>query len=334
MTHAPLDPELAALCSNWSTEPWQRLTAMEAAATPRRPGRVANPDAGPNPGAGPAFVVHRVAEMHLRGVAGPLRARVYWPAPATPGATAPALLVFFHAGGFVPGSVRSADALCRGLCARTGVVVLSASYRPTPGNPYPAAFHDAATAMEWAADHAGELDADPGRLLVAGEGAGGNLAAAVALRARDHRWPALTRQVLIYPNLDGRQDSPSYTEHAEAPTNSAARMRWYYEHHLPRGAAAEDPYASPLRVPSVAGVAQATVVTVEYDPLRDDGRRYAARLRQAGVEVEELRYHDLVHGTLALLGRVRAAERMLTDLAHALHRLVNARSPPTAADSS
>jgi acetyl esterase len=98
-------------------------------------------------------------------------------------------------------------------------------------------------------------------------------------------------------------------------------MRWFYEHYLPGGVAANDPYASPLCAPSVAGVAPATVITVEYDPLRDDGRRYAARLRQAGVEVAELRYDDLAHGTLALLGRFSAAERMLTDLAHALSPL-------------
>jgi acetyl esterase len=252
------------------------------------------------------------AEMRLRGPAGPLHARMYWPNPRY-GAAVPALLVYFHASGFVPGSVDSADALCRGLCSRTGAVVLSASYRPAPPHSYPAAFRDATTAVEWAADHAAELDADPGQLLVAGEGAGGNLAAAVALHARDRGWPSLVRQVLIYPNLDARQDAPSYVEQAYAWPNSAARMRWYYDHYLPGGAAAADPYASPLCAPSVAGVAPATVVTVERDPLRDDGCCYAARLRRAGVPVQHLHYDGLAHGALARLGHV-AADRVLTDL--------------------
>lgn len=266
----------------------------------------------------PGVAQHRVAGVHLRGRAGPLRARVCWPARVGSGASPP-LLVLFRAGGFFPGSVDGTARLCRGLCCRVGVVVLSASYRPALETPYPAAFSDATTAMEWAADHAAELDADPGRLLVAGEGAGGNLAAALALHARDHRWPTITRQVLIYPNLDASQDAPSDTRQADARTNSTARMRRYDELHLSDGTRRTDPYASPLRAPSVAGVAPATVVTVGHGPRCDDGRRYAARLRQAGVEVEELRYDSPAHGV-----------RVVSDLACALRHTLEPRSPPTA----
>jgi acetyl esterase len=263
-------------------------------------------------------VVRRVAGVRLRGPAGPLAARVYWPDRGH-GGPDPALLVFFHASGFGYGSMDSADAFCRGLCSRAGVVVLSASYRPAPPHPYPAAFDDAKAAVEWVADHAAELDADPARLLVAGEGAGGNLAAAVALHARDRGWPSPVRQVLIYPNLDARQDTPSYVEHAHAAPNNAAGMRWYYSHYLPDGAAAADPYASPLCTPSVAGVAPATVVTVERDPLRDDGRRYAARLRRAGVPVQDMRSDALAHGVLTEVGHL-AADQVLADLVHALRK--------------
>ena len=254
--------------------------------------------------------------MRLRGPAGPLAARIYWPERRSGGV--PALLVFFHASGFVAGSLDTAEALCRALCSRTGVVVLSVTYRTTPPHPYPAAFRDATAAVDWVADHAGELAADPARLLVAGEGAGGNLAAAVALHARDHGWPSPTRQVLIYPSLDARQDAPSYVEHAHASPNNAARMRRYYDRYLPDAASAAEPYASPLRVPSVVGVAPATVVTVGLDPLRDDGRRYAARLRSAGVPVQDLRYDGLAHGVLSRVGDV-AAGRVLTDLVRALN---------------
>jgi acetyl esterase len=218
------------------------------------------PEPPPGLDAGAGLAVHRVAEVQMRARGGPLRARLYWPVPPGPGA-APGLLVFFQADGFTPGGAGSAATLCRGLCAHAGVAVLSAPYRPAPDHSYPAAFRDATTSTAWAADHATELDADPGRLLVAGQGCGGNLAAAVALYARDHGWPPIRGQVLIHPNL--------------------------------RAVPSPHPYASPLRAPSLAGVAPATVVTAQHDPLRDDGPRYAARLREAGVDVEELRCDDL-----------------------------------------
>jgi hypothetical protein len=162
------------------------------------------------------------ADLQLRG----LRARVLWPATRC---SAPALLVFLTPG--------SGDGFCRGLCSRAGVVLLAAA---------PPALRDALRAIEWAADHAAELDADPKRILVAGEGAGGALAAAAALHARDRRWPAIARQLLIHPDLG------------------------------PPGGA------------DLAGVAPATVVTATHGPHADDGRRYAGRLRKAGVAVEEL----------------------------------------------
>jgi acetyl esterase len=226
------------------------------------------------PGAG----VRRVADVQLRGMAGPLWARVYWPAPT---GVPPAVMVFFGAGEAAGAGVGPVDALCRELCSGVGLVVLSTVHRPAD-QPYPAAVRDAATATEWVADHAAELDADPGRLVVAGLGSGGDLAAAVALHARDHGWPPITRQLLIYPRLG----VPRSTD----PADHVARL--------------------PSR--SLAGVAPATVVSSAGGPVRGDGRRSAARLRRAGVEVEELRYD----------GAADAAGQMLADLVRALRRAV------------
>lgn len=265
------------------------------------------------------YQVQRVADVQLRGPGGPLRARAYWP-PRANSEQVPPIVVFFHSGGFLPARPRSADTLSRAVCSLAGVVVVSGAYRPTPDNRYPAAVQDAVATTEWVADHATDLGTDPTRLVVAGEGFGGNLAAAAALHARDQKWPTLLRQVLIYPNLDARQESPSFAEHPETPMNSAVRMSSFYASYLRGATAHNDPHVSPLLAPSVAGAASATVMTAEYDPIRDDGRRYAARLRVSGVETEELRYADLAHGTLALLGQVGGAERMLADLVRAICR--------------
>jgi acetyl esterase len=293
----PLDSELATWCSQ------------------RRPATT-----GP-PSAMPRYVVQRVADVQLRGPGGPLRARGYWP-PRASSEPVPPLVVFFHAGGFVPVSASSADTLSRAVCSLAGVVVVSGAYRPTPDSRYPAAVQDAIATTEWAADHATDLGADPTRLVVAGEGFGGNLAAVVALHARDQMWPTLLRQVLVYPNLDARQESPSLAEHPETSMNSAVRMSSFYASYLRGAAAHNDPHVSPLLAPSVAGAASAMVITAEYDPIRDDGRRYAARLRGSGVETQELRYADQAHGTLALIGQVGGAERMLTDLVRAIRQSV------------
>jgi acetyl esterase/lipase len=192
-----------------------------------------------------AFPSPRSAELRLRGRAGALNARVHWPAPAEP---APALMVFF------PDPARAGDTLARELARLAGVVVICADVRPAAFDVAVTAFDDAAAVLGWAADHAGELDADPDRLLVAGDGAGAALAAAVTLHARDQWWPAIARQVLVRPDLDA----------------------W----------SASVPYASSLRGAPLAGAAPATVVGGRGD----HGPCLAARLREAGVEVQELRH--------------------------------------------
>ena len=239
----------------------------------------------------PHPAVHLVADVQLRARAGPLVARVHWPARAG-SPRRPALLVLLPGGHSGTEGLDDADALCVALCRHAGIVVLTVSGRAGWKCFQTSALEDAVTATTWAADHAAELGAVPGRLLVAGEALGGRLAAAVALHARDDGWPVITRQLLIRPDLGTGQ-------HRTPP-------------------AGRDLLDLPADAPSLAGVAPATVVIAGGDgPGVDDGRRYAALLRQAGVDVDELGYDGLPHhGAWPLAGG--GADQIARDVARSL----------------
>ncbi|GAA0938932.1 alpha/beta hydrolase [Nonomuraea longicatena] len=229
------------------------------------------------------------------------------------------VLVYFHGGGFVFGSVKRNDAVGRDLALRTGAVVVSVDYRLAPEHPFPAAADDA-----WAVVR--DVFARPafyqgnGRVAVIGDSAGGNLAAVAAFQARDAGL-ALAHQVLVYPVLDAAGDTPSYTEFARGFGLDAAEMSWFFEQYA-KGAAPEDPLLSPLRLPSCEGLAPATVVTAECDVLRDEAERYAERLASAGVPVERRRFDGAVHGFFGLPGlfdqAIEAREYIAARLAEAL----------------
>jgi acetyl esterase len=254
-----------------------------------RQGPLAPPPATPTP-------VARVEDRHIPGPAGDMTVRIYWPEAGSP---AP-LVVFFHGGGFVLCSLDSHDELCRALCREAGVVLVSVDYRLAPEAPYPAAADDCYAALAWAVSNAAELGADPTRVAVAGDSAGGNLAAVTALRARDLGGPALRHQCLIYPVTDCRFDTPSYIENAEGYFLTAEAMRWFWSHYLQDMGRAAEPYASPLRAPSLAGLPPALVITAEYDPLRDEGEHYAQALSAAGVSTTLRRYDGMIHGFVTL----------------------------------
>ncbi len=225
-------------------------------------------------------------------------------------------LVYCHGGGWVGGSLASHDPLCRTLAARSGCTVISVDYRLAPENPYPAALEDAWTVTGWAAPRFSPL-------AVGGDSAGGQLAAAVALRARDSSLP-LALQALIYPATDYGSDTQSYRDNTEGPALSAAQMRWFWDQYVPDEARAGEPGCSPLRAAELAGVAPAFVVSAEYDPLRDEGEEYARRLDQAGVPVTLRRYEGLIHGFIrmpALIGRASdAIDEVAAAVASALRR--------------
>jgi acetyl esterase/lipase len=265
---------------------------------------------------GPVDDVAHVEDELVDGPVGPLRMRVYRPQ----GGGSRPVVVYFHGGGWVVGSIESHDPVCRAIAARTPCVVVSVDYRLAPENPFPAAVEDAWAATVWAAEHAAALGADPERLVVAGDSAGGNLAAAAALRAR-HRGLPLALQILIYPVTDHDLDSPGYARHGDGLNLTRAKMDWYWRQYLHGGDGA-DPEASPLRASDLRGVAPALVLTAEYDPLCDEGEEYGRLLERAGVVVAQTRYEGQIHGFVrlgALCGE--AAAEALEEIAAALRAL-------------
>jgi acetyl esterase len=253
-------------------------------------------------GRGPATPVGAVTELRIPGPAGELAARLYHPGGAGP---LPVLLYFFG-GGWVLGTLDTCDEVCRRLCRGVGALVLSVGYRLAPEHPFPAAPHDCYAALRWAATHVDSHGGDPARIAVAGDSAGGNLAAAVTLLARE-RGPALAGQVLVYPNTEHGADTRSMRENTDPARFNRRSVTWYWGHYLAAPADGENPLASPLRAADLAGLPPALLLTAELDPLRDEGERYAARLAQAGVPVKQLRYDGMAHGFFTMTGTCEAA---------------------------
>ena len=266
-------------------------------------------------GAGPVFgPKDHVGSVVDRVIPGPVRVRIYEP-PASE-RPLPAL-VYFHGGGWVVGSLDSHDGPCRALASRTPCVVVAVDYRLAPEHRFPAAVEDAWAATAWVAEHAASIGADPRRIAVGGDSAGGNLAAVVALRARDHGLP-LALQLLVYPVTDCSFDTPSYRECASGYFLTLDSMRWFWDHYLGPDGDGADPEASPLRAADLAGVAPALVVTAEYDPLRDEGEAYARRLEEAGVPVTLSRYDGMIHGFYRMAAAMDRTQHALNESAAAL----------------
>ena len=260
----------------------------------------------------------RVAEVRDVGVptpAGGIGARLYLPDGVA--ASSP-LLVYFHGGGFVCGDLDTHDAPCRFLAREAGLRVLSVDYRRAPEHPFPAAVEDAFAAFRFACEEAGDLGADPARIAVGGDSAGGNLAAVVSLLGRDEgRAPAC--QLLIYPVTDLSRKAPSYRLFREGFFLTERQMDWYRGHYLAgREDAARNWHASPLLAPELAGAPPAYIVVSGFDPLRDEGTAYAQRLRAAGVEVTLRLHSGLVHGFANAVGFGRAAPAAMLEAARAL----------------
>jgi acetyl esterase len=230
---------------------------------------------------------------------GPIPVRIYTPDAPARGAT-PALVVYFHGGGWVICDLDSHDRHCRMIAAECGAVVVSVDYRRAPDHRFPAAVDDAYAAVMWAAGHADELGADASRLAVAGDSAGGNLAAASAIVARDHGGPPIAFQLLVYPVTDHNFDTTSYRENGGGDWFlSETHMRWFWEQYLGPDGDGADPRASVLRA-DLRGLPPAFVMTGGRDPLRDEGEAYAAKLRAAGVAADSYRAEGLFHGFFAL----------------------------------
>src|SRR5579883_2964487 len=263
----------------------------------------------------PAAEVASVSERFIDGGGGPLKLRIYRPFGQGPFP----LLAFFHGSGFVLCSLDTHDGMCRNLCAGAGCVVVSVDYRLAPEHKFPLGLEDCVNATRWIAGHAGELEGNAQRLAVAGDSAGGNLAAATALLLRDQGGPRLTGQLLIYPVTDYHTPgTPSYKENAEGYGLTRDTMVWFWDHYLSHPSAADDPRASPLRAPDLSGLPPALVITAEYDPLRDEGEAYGERLRQAGVPATISRYAGMPHGFFHYAAALPPGQDALKEAAAAL----------------
>jgi acetyl esterase len=263
----------------------------------------------------------RVQNRTIDGPGGPINIRIYWPPTDH---VAPPVVVFFHGGGFVVGDLDTHDGTCRQHAVGASAVVVSVDYRLAPEHPYPAAIDDAWAATQWVAEHGNEIDADAGRLAVAGDSAGGTISAVIAQRSRDTGGPPILFQLLWYPATLWDSSLPSFTENADAQVLDraavAAFTRWYAgEIDL----SDPPPGMAPGRAENLAGLPAAYIAVAGHDPLRDDGIRYGELLSAAGVPVEVHNAETLVHGYVGYAGVVPAAtaalDRGLAALRAALH---------------
>ncbi len=246
--------------------------------------------------AGPAPPMARVEEHAINVDGGTVTLRVLAPNDHPPG-----VIVYYHGGGWVIGSIDETDAMVRKLAERTSCAVVNVEYRLAPEHRYPTAADDCYAALEWTAAHLGEIAGGDVPLFVAGDSAGGNLSAVVARRARDRGGPRIALQILIYPVTDADFDRPSYVAPENALLLTREAMRWFWDHYVPDVERRAEPDASPLRAEDLSGLPPAVVLTAEHDVLRDEGEAYAARLEAAGVPVDFQRHQGQMHGFFTLL---------------------------------
>jgi acetyl esterase len=308
----PLDPEaqeVLELQAAAGRPAWQTIGPV-AARQQYAETRIAS--AGSRPDA--VGATDHVIEREGRRMAG----RLYRPRHASPKALLPTLL-WAHGGGWVVGSLDTHDATCGQLAVEADIAVLSVDYRLAPEHPFPAAFDDVAMALDWASHEGDSIGIDPHLLAVGGDSAGGNIAAAVALWARDRAMNNLRYQLLVYPVTDGVTTTASYALFADGLGLTRASMQWFIDQYLPRVADRSDWRAAPLRVPSLAGVCPAMVITAGYDPLRDEGRAYARRLRDEGSGCDHVEFGGMIHGFFGMAAILHGGRRAIATAALALN---------------
>ncbi len=300
----PLDPQIRAILDQMaSLPPFESLSVEDA-----RKQTIERSAAGKLPTLPVAAVVNRV----IPGPGGDLPVRIYTPKGKGPFP----LMVFFHGSGFVVCNLDTHDGTARNLCNAGGCVVVSVDYRLAPEHKFPAGPDDCYAATKWAAAHAVELNADASHIVIAGDSAGGNLVAVVALMVRDKGGPALCGQLMIYPVTDYYTPGhSSYVQNAEGYGLSAAGMRWFWNHYLTSPFEADNPYVSPLRAANLRDLPPALIITAEYDVLRDEGEHYGERLAAAGVPTKVTRYDGMHHGFFQMYGIVEKAKTALEEAA-------------------
>ncbi len=312
----PLDPQFAAMRAERMARgatPLYEMTLAEARAADLADIRAAGGD---------VEHVLEVTDGTFPGADGELPVRVYRPSAGRPLAT----LVYFFGGGWTLGGIDTSDGVCRALANAAGCLVVTPGYRLAPEHPFPAAVDDCLAAVSWVAGNADELGADPTRIAVGGDSAGGNLAAVVAQQAAD-RGPRLAAQLLVYPNTCYGADTESLRDNDDRWMFNRHSVDWYWRNYLADPDAGRDPRVSPLLAPDLSGLPPALVITAEYDPLRDEGERYAERMRAAGVPVALTRYDGMAHGFFTMSGVLPDARRAVAQAARYLRETVPEREP-------
>jgi acetyl esterase len=293
--------------------PKARAIVDQIAALPRLPTMTPVEARGrPNPLEAAPEAVGSVTARAIPGPAGPMGVRIYRPRDPLRAA-----LVYFHGGGWVLGSLESADASCRAIANRSRCVVISIDYRLAPETKFPGAVEDAYAAVVWVADNAAELRIDPERIAVGGASAGGNLAAAAALLARERGGPKIAFQLLTVPVAELSSRAESHREFAEGYGLSAADMTWFGLHYVRTPADADDPLASVVRA-DLHDLPPAFVITAECDPLRDDGEAYAEKLKSLGIRATCRRYPGMFHGFMSFPTVLPEAAEAFEDAGKAL----------------
>ncbi|TWT01538.1 alpha/beta hydrolase [Planomicrobium sp. CPCC 101079] len=264
----------------------------------------------------PKEPVEKVEDRTIPLAGRSLPIRVYTPKGEAP---YPAL-VFYHGGGWVLGSIESHDAICRELANLASCVVISVEYRLAPEHKFPAAVDDAYESLEWIASHAADFEIDPGRIAVGGDSAGGNLATVACLIAKERKGPNIVHQLLLYPSAGPAADYPSMAENAKGYLLTGEMMGWFQTHYLQGDEDRAHPYLSPILSENLEGLPPATILTAQYDPLRDVGIAYAEKLQAQGVKVFHKNYADLIHGFANFSGFVPEARQAVADGAEELKK--------------
>jgi acetyl esterase len=309
----PLDPQMKSILDAMAAAEvpaFHTMTPVEARKLMAR--RVVQ---GPD-----TVAVAKVEDRAIPGPGGDIPIRIYTPQGRGPFGA----LIYFHGGGWVLGDINMTDQPCRMLTNAAGCVIVSVDYRLAPEHKFPAAPDDCYAATKWVADSAASLDVDPRRIAVGGTSAGGNLAAAVALMARDRGNLQIAYQLLIYPATTSVLDTPSHREFAEDNyyVLSRADMEWFWGHYLANDADRTNPYACPAYAKTLRGLPPALVITAGFDPLRDEGEAYAARLREEGVRVALKRYDGVTHGFFGMPAVLDIAKTAIGDAGNALRAVI------------
>jgi acetyl esterase len=306
---AILDPDAAAVFKAFQEAgrpPYETVSPAEARELYLKGRVVSNPEP-------PELAA--VEALIIPSPAGSIPARIYTPTKLSKaGGLAPAL-VFFHGGGWVIGDLDSHDVVCRKLAHEGELLVVSVDYRLAPEHKFPAATDDAIAATKWVAENAKQLGIDASRLTVGGDSAGGNLAAVVAIAARDGNGPAIAGQLLIYPATDFAMTHPSHREPETSILLTHSVIKWFRDHYLNDAADVHDWRASPARATTLVGLPPAYVLTAGADPLRDEGDEYAQRLKQAGVAVTSRHFPGQFHGFFTMGKLLQQANIAATEIA-------------------